>query len=463
MHRSGRTFLVLLTAIVSVAPQAHAWNASKLKRPAPAPRAPVDKGAAPEVKAPRSPAVRRAPVAAPRRAAPAPPRAAAPVAPTSPKPPARTSNSKPPPASAKPTAAVTAFKAPSVTANAKTPTTVANFKPEADEATSASSKKAPTDKHATSKDSPKSSKPSPPPAPSYFRVAKPPPPSASWAPYYRAPWKRGYVTLFGHGKKWSGYLMGPKGEVPPASRASLSSMLASWRTGKEALIDERLIAMITLASDEFGGRAVRIVSGYREHSYAPDSKHKTGQALDFSIPGVPNEALRDYLRTLDDVGIGFYPNSTHVHLDVREKTTYWVDYSFPGERPHYAWEPGTRKWGARERAIADALDHLPSSITATAAPVALSAGKPAPLFAARPLSNRATLDPAAPDAGAAAQRVPPADGFLRTATPASSVVDGGATTSHSMGDSGFGFWSRAASAVPDGGAPAADAMRSTVR
>lgn len=249
--------------------------------------------------------------------------------------------------------------------------------------------------------------------------------------------------------------MGSKGEVPPASRASLSSMLASWRTGKETLIDERLIAMIALASDEFGGRAIRIVSGYREASYAPDSKHKSGQALDFSIPGVPNEALRDYLRTLNDVGIGFYPNSTHVHLDVREKTTYWVDYSFPGERPHYAYEPGVRGWGPRERAIADALDHLPSSLVGT--PVPLSVGKPAPPFVARPTSNRAVFTPAAPASGTMAARAS-SDQFVKAAAPAAAIVpDGGAATlSRPAGDSGSSFWSRAAAASPDGGAASPD-------
>jgi hypothetical protein len=48
---------------------------------------------------------------------------------------------------------------------------------------------------------------------------------------------------------------------------------------------------------------------------------------------VPNAALRDYLRTLPNVGVGYYPNSTHVHLDVREASAYWVDEAGPGEPP----------------------------------------------------------------------------------------------------------------------------------
>jgi hypothetical protein len=51
--------------------------------------------------------------------------------------------------------------------------------------------------------------------------------------------------------------------------------------------------------------------------------------------GVPNSALRDYLRTLRDVGVGYYPNSTFVHLDVRERSASWVDYAGPGESPRY--------------------------------------------------------------------------------------------------------------------------------
>jgi hypothetical protein len=295
-----------------------------------------------------------------------------------------------------------------------------------------------------------------PPAPSYFRVARPPPPGASWAPYYHAPWKRGFVTLFGHGKKWSGYLIGSKGEVPAASRASLSDLLASWRTGKEALIDERLIALVAVTSDEFGGRPIRIVSGYREYSYAPDSKHKIGQALDFSIPGVPNEALRDYLRTLTDVGIGYYPNSTHVHLDVRDKSTYWVDYSFPGERPHYAYEPSTRGWGPRERAIADALDRLPSSLGREEAPVPLTVGKPPPPFVARPAPNRAVFAPSAMDDPNAAHGVVRGDVSSPLPSGVSSSGDGGVSTPRTGIDSGSSFWARAASAGPDGGAAALD-------
>ena len=58
-----------------------------------------------------------------------------------------------------------------------------------------------------------------------------------------------------------------------------------------------------------------------------------GKAVDFRVTGVPNEVVRDFCRTLKNTGCGYYPNSTFVHLDVRESSAFWIDYSKPGEPP----------------------------------------------------------------------------------------------------------------------------------
>lgn len=175
--------------------------------------------------------------------------------------------------------------------------------------------------------------------------------ASAWQAYRRPAKRRGYVTLTGHGRRWSGYVIGPKGEVLSTARKRIAWVLASWRTGNEAAVNERLIRLIARVSDEFGGRAIRVVSGYRERSHARKSRHRSGQALDFSIPGVPNDALRDYLRTLPNTGVGFYPNSTHVHLDVRDRPGYWVDLSRPGQRPSYGHRlaKGERSRGSTAR------------------------------------------------------------------------------------------------------------------
>ena len=42
-----------------------------------------------------------------------------------------------------------------------------------------------------------------------------------------------------------------------------------------------------------------------------------GEALDFSVQGIPNEDLFRFIKTLPKSGKGFYPNSKFVHIDNR--------------------------------------------------------------------------------------------------------------------------------------------------
>jgi len=138
-------------------------------------------------------------------------------------------------------------------------------------------------------------------------------------------------TLVGYNERFRGQVIDKKGRVLPAAIEGACRVLAA--TGTRPRLDPRLVRLLTEVSDAFGGRAVRVVSGYRTTSFFQDSRHKLSKAVDFSIPGVPNQVLRDYLRTLKNVGVGYYPNSSFVHLDVREYSAYWVDYAGPGESP----------------------------------------------------------------------------------------------------------------------------------
>ncbi len=99
----------------------------------------------------------------------------------------------------------------------------------------------------------------------------------------------------------------------------------------------RLIEMLARISDHFGGRVIHVVSGFRHAGgYTREtSQHTHGNALDIRIDGVPNTELRDYVRTFERVGVGYYPRSTFVHVDVRARSAYWVDWSRPGEAPQY--------------------------------------------------------------------------------------------------------------------------------
>jgi LysM repeat protein len=156
----------------------------------------------------------------------------------------------------------------------------------------------------------------------------------SWRDYRRPAWRKGYLELQGPNGKWRGYVIGKGGKVLGHARQAFAKVMAT-SDGKTIKIHSRLIRLIAQVSDTFGGRPIRVVSGYRLESTARRSRHKTGHALDFSIPGVPNSALRDYVKRFPKVGVGYYPNSTFIHLDVRDRWTYWIDYSGPGQAPRY--------------------------------------------------------------------------------------------------------------------------------
>ncbi len=176
--------------------------------------------------------------------------------------------------------------------------------------------------------------------------------------YARRPRHYGYLILSGGSGVWRGYAV-RHGKLTPNAEREVSRVLSSWRTGKEATIHPRLIEMLAKVSDHFGGRPIRVVSGFRPYrptQYTPHSRHNQGRAVDFSIPGVPNEVLRDYCRTLPRVGCGYYPNSSFVHMDVRQVSAYWVDLAGPGQPPHYAFVGGSETTNADEGAADSQAD-----------------------------------------------------------------------------------------------------------
>jgi hypothetical protein len=56
-----------------------------------------------------------------------------------------------------------------------------------------------------------------------------------------------------------------------------------------------------------------------------------GRAVDIVVPGVPNDEVAGYAREFGRVGVGHYPVSGFVHLDVRDRSFFWRDPSGPGQ------------------------------------------------------------------------------------------------------------------------------------
>ncbi len=127
-------------------------------------------------------------------------------------------------------------------------------------------------------------------------------------------------------------------------------------------VEERLVANLAHVIDHFAKDGnvpkVSIVSGYRPTSVG--SMHQSGRAIDFRLEGIKNEDVVAFCKTLEDTGCGFYPNSSFVHMDVRDKGAghvTWIDASGPGETPRYvsAWPPPASQRTARVRS--DVLEH----------------------------------------------------------------------------------------------------------
>jgi uncharacterized protein YcbK (DUF882 family) len=134
-----------------------------------------------------------------------------------------------------------------------------------------------------------------------------------------------------------------KGRPVKGMQRRFDHFLRCHYTNVEHKMDPRLMRLLYQTGHHWPGRRLEVVSGYRHPNVAknPHSPHMKGLACDFRVEGVKTAELRDYLRrTFDKVGVGYYPNSSFVHLDVRkDRSAFWIDYSGPGERAVYSPTP----------------------------------------------------------------------------------------------------------------------------
>ncbi len=120
----------------------------------------------------------------------------------------------------------------------------------------------------------------------------------------------------------------------------VSHLLRCKRTDTEKEIEPRLMVILSHVYDHFGNKPIQVVSGYRNQRRT-SSFHYKAAATDIRIPGVSPTKVRAFVESLDagGMGIGLYPRSQFVHVDVRPPPSYrWVDYSradpdSPDKRP----------------------------------------------------------------------------------------------------------------------------------
>jgi uncharacterized protein YcbK (DUF882 family) len=126
---------------------------------------------------------------------------------------------------------------------------------------------------------------------------------------------------------------------------AVSHLLRCKRTGAEKEIEPRLMTILSTIYDHFGEKRLEIVSGFRNQRRT-SSYHFKASASDIRIAGIKPIKIRDYADSLDagGMGVGLYPRSEFVHVDVRPLPSYrWIDYARsdpdnPDKRPPRGWK-----------------------------------------------------------------------------------------------------------------------------
>jgi uncharacterized protein YcbK (DUF882 family) len=118
------------------------------------------------------------------------------------------------------------------------------------------------------------------------------------------------------------------GSYDPAVLEKLNWFLRDWRNNDRTRMDPRLFDVVWEAYRTAGAsQPIVIVSAYRSpqtnamlrrrsHGVAEHSQHILGRAMDTTMPGMPMERIREIGMRLQRGGVGWYPSSNFVHLDV---------------------------------------------------------------------------------------------------------------------------------------------------
>ena len=124
------------------------------------------------------------------------------------------------------------------------------------------------------------------------------------------------------------------GRYVPDAMQALAQVLRDHRTGEAHPMDPALFDLAASLRGRLETEAtIHVISGYRSprtnealrqssSGVASRSLHMEGMALDLRLPGVDLARLRDAAWDLQRGGVGYYPGSDFVHVDVG-RTRRW--------------------------------------------------------------------------------------------------------------------------------------------
>ncbi len=121
-----------------------------------------------------------------------------------------------------------------------------------------------------------------------------------------------------------------EGRYLPDALAEVNHVLRDFRSGEVHAIAPQLLDLLAVLRSRLEtSQSIKVISAYRspatnaklrgenEHSgVASKSLHMLGMAIDIRVPGRPLVGLRDLALAQRAGGVGYYPSSDFVHVDV---------------------------------------------------------------------------------------------------------------------------------------------------
>ncbi len=124
------------------------------------------------------------------------------------------------------------------------------------------------------------------------------------------------------------------GKYVPEALSEINYILRDFRRNAVKPIDARLLDLLhALRANLDTNAAFQVISGYRSpltnamlrrasEGVAAHSLHLKGQAIDLRVPGRELSLVRDAALALRGGGVGYYPRSDFVHVDVGRIRTW---------------------------------------------------------------------------------------------------------------------------------------------
>ncbi|HQS84751.1 MAG: hypothetical protein B7Y25_07455 [Alphaproteobacteria bacterium 16-39-46] len=136
---------------------------------------------------------------------------------------------------------------------------------------------------------------------------------------------------------FSGAYKDDSGNYIPEALKKINNVLRDHRTNEVHAIDVHLLDVLSEISSglskDLKSIWFHVISGYRSPStnnllrkkskgVYHKSAHMKGRAIDIRVPGIPLKMLRNKAASLKKGGVGYYPDSNFIHVDI-EKVKSW--------------------------------------------------------------------------------------------------------------------------------------------